>query len=71
MDRELHYEGMDVEIAAIDLFFVYPWPDEQELMQTLFDTVAVEGAILMAYYSAREICVYRKVRDAGDGCDGG
>jgi hypothetical protein len=35
-------------------------------MQKLFDAVAVEGAILIAYYSAREICVYRKVFDAGD-----
>jgi hypothetical protein len=60
---------MEVEIAAIDLFFVYPWPEEQELMQTLFDAVAVEGAILLAYYSDREICVYRKVRDGGDKCD--
>lgn len=66
IDHELRYEGMDIEIAAIDLFFVYPWPEEQELMQTLFDAVAVEGAILIAYYSDREICIFRKVRDAGD-----
>lgn len=69
VDGALHYEGMEVEIAAIDLFFVYPWPEEQELMQTLFDAVAVEGAMLIAYYSDKEICVYRKVRDAGDKCN--
>ena len=67
VDRELYYEGMEVEIAAIDLFFVYPWPEEQELMQTLFDVVAVEGAILIAYYSDRDICVYRKMSDTGNG----
>ncbi len=66
IDHEPRYDGMDIAIAAIDLFFVYPWPDEQELMQKLFDAVAVEGAILLAYYSAREICVYRKVFDEGD-----
>jgi hypothetical protein len=65
-DHDLRFEGMEIEIGAIDLFFVYPWPEEQELMQKLFDAVAVEGAILIAYYSAREICVYRKVFDAGD-----
>ncbi len=65
-DPEPRYDGIDIEIAAIDLFFVYPWPEEQELIQTLFDAVAVEGAILVAYYSAREIYVYRKVFDEGD-----
>jgi hypothetical protein len=66
IDHELRYDGMDIEIAAIDLFFVYPWPDEQELMQKLFDAVAGEGAILLAYHSAKEICVYRKLFDARD-----
>jgi hypothetical protein len=66
IDHDLRYEGMEIEIGAIDLFFVYPWPEEQELMQKLFDAVAVEGALLLAYYSAREICVYRKVFDEGD-----
>ena len=65
----LRYEGMGVEIAEIDLFFVYPWPEEQELMQKLFDAVAMEGAILIAYYSAKEICVYRKLFDPGDPFD--
>lgn len=65
-DHDLQYDGMDIEIAAIDLFFVYPWPDEQELMQKLFDAVAGEGAILLAYHSAKEICLYRKVLDARD-----
>lgn len=64
-DDALRYDGMDMEIAAIDLFFVYPWPDEQDLMQQLFDAVAGEGAILLAYHSAREICVYRKEFDGG------
>ncbi len=63
IDHKLRYEGMDIDIASIDLFFVYPWPEEQELMKKLFDAVAVEGAILIAYYSPREICVYRKVFD--------
>lgn len=57
------YEGMARDIAEIDLFFVYPWPEEQDLMQQLFDAVAMEGAILIAYHSAKEICVYRKLFD--------
>jgi len=65
-DSEPRYDGMDYTLAEVDLFFVYPWPEEQELMQQLFDAVAMEGAILIAYYSAKEICVYRKMFDARD-----
>ncbi len=65
-DVERQYDGMAYDIAEIDLFFAYPWPEEQELMQQLFDAVAMEGAILIAYHSAKEICAYRKLFDARD-----
>jgi hypothetical protein len=58
---ELTYEGMDHEIAEIDVFFAYPWPMEQEFMQELFDEIAVEGAILICYHRDSEICAYRKL----------
>ena len=54
------YEGMDCEIDEIDVFYVYPWPGEQELMHSLFETVAAEGAILIAYYGEQDIAAYRK-----------
>ena len=54
------YEGMDHEIAEIDVFFAYPWPMEQEFMQELFDEIAVEGAIIICYFKDGEICAYRK-----------
>ena len=63
IEGELRYDGMGLDIAEIDLFFAYPWPEEQELIQQLFDAVAVEGAILVAYHSAKEICVFRKLFD--------
>jgi hypothetical protein len=65
-ERALRYDGMACTIAEIDLFFVYPWPEEQELMQKLFDAVAMEGAILIAYHSAKEICVFRKMFEVRD-----
>jgi SAM-dependent methyltransferase len=68
LDAEPHYDGMAFDIAAIDLFFAYPWPEEQELMQQLFDAVAMEGAILIAYHSAKEICIYRKRFDSRGRC---
>lgn len=54
------YEGMDCEIDEIDVFYVYPWPGEQELMHSLFETVAADGAILIAYYGEQDIAAYRK-----------
>ncbi len=55
------YEGMDHEVDEIDLFYVYPWPGEQELMHNLFDAVAADGAVLIAYYGDKDIAAYRKV----------
>lgn len=58
-----YYADMDVPVGEIDLFFVYPWPGEQEMMLKLFDAVAGEGAILIAYFGDKDICIYRKLED--------
>lgn len=58
---ELAYEGMGCDISDIDVFFVYPWPYQQQFMQELFEEIAVEGAILLAYHKSGEIYAYRKV----------
>src|SRR5205823_2197547 len=57
----LRYNVMDIDIADIGVFFAYPWPDEQELMQQLFDAVAMAGAILVVYHTDTDIRVFRKV----------
>ena len=54
------YDGMDIGLDEIDVFFVYPWPGEQEMILKLFKSVASEDAILIAYYGDQEICIYRK-----------
>jgi hypothetical protein len=56
----LRYDGMDIDVAEIGLFFVYPWPEERALVQALFDAVAAEGAILVAYHTDKQVCVFRK-----------
>jgi hypothetical protein len=58
------YEGMPYSTDEIDLFFVYPWPGEQEFMQQLFEAVATEGAILLTYLEDGEVSVHQKI--AGD-----
>ena len=66
LDHQPRYEGMDIDVEEVDLFFVYPWPGEQEMMLKLFDAVAGEGAILVAYYGDRDICIYQKVENEED-----
>lgn len=55
------YEEMNIGLDEVDVFFVYPWPGEQEMMLKLFESVASEDAILIAYYGDQEICLYRKI----------
>lgn len=54
-------DGLEIEIAEIDLFYVYPWPGEQVLMLNLFDAVASPDALLLAYYGDQDVCIYRKL----------
>lgn len=61
---EVGYTGMDRELSEVDVFYVYPWPYQQEFMHQLFDELAVEGAILITYLGSGEISVWRKI--AGD-----
>ena len=58
---DLTYEGTEIDISEIDVFFVYPWPGDQDFMQQLFDAVAVEGAILLAIHAEGDIYAHRKV----------
>ncbi|MEO0510432.1 MAG: hypothetical protein AAF065_11295 [Verrucomicrobiota bacterium] len=51
----------EIDIEEIDIFFVYPWPGEQEMMLKLFDAVAGIDAILITYYGDQDICIYRKL----------
>jgi hypothetical protein len=63
---ELTYDGMAPAISEIDIFFVYPWPFEQDFMRDLFDEVAGEGAILITFHKSGEILVFRKVYEDED-----
>jgi hypothetical protein len=63
---QLTYDGMDHAIAEIDVFFVYPWPLEQDFMRELFDEVAGEGAILIAFHKSGEILTSRKLGEDDD-----
>ena len=44
----------------MDIFYVYPWPGELEMMTNMFEVVAVEGALLITYQGPDEAIVHRK-----------
>ena len=57
------YPGSEWELEEIDLFYVYPWPEEQEATLEYFECVASEGAIIIAYLGEGEPSIYRKILD--------
>ncbi len=59
----LSYPDSDWELEEIDLFYVYPWPEEQEATVNYFESVASEGAVLIAYFGDGEPSIYRKTLD--------
>lgn len=50
------YDGLDP--GEVDLFFVYPWPGQEELLMDLFKVVAHEDAILLVYHADGEPTAY-------------
>lgn len=50
------YDGLDP--AEVDLFFVYPWPDEEEFMRSLFKEIGSEASVLLMYQGEGEISAY-------------
>jgi hypothetical protein len=62
IDTTPSYDGLDPD--EVDLFFVYPWPGQEELMMDLFKAVSSEDAILLIYHGDGEISAYR--RGGGD-----
>lgn len=57
------YEGMDTDIEDIDVFFVFPWPGDQDFMLNLFDTLATEGALLLIFYDAGDLSIFRRIEE--------
>ena len=52
------YDGLDP--AEIDLFFVYPWPGQEEFMMDLFQEVATEDSILLIHHADASTTAYRQ-----------
>ena len=59
-DPDHAYEEMGYDINDFDLIFAYPWPNDVELTHEIFDRCAAQGAMLLAYYDADSIALFRK-----------
>jgi len=55
------YEIMGLDLDEFDLVFVYPWPDEEELVEDLFERHAGIGALLLSYHGGEDVRLSRKV----------
>lgn len=55
-----YYQELDLNTEDIDIFYVYPWPHEQEFMLELFEAIAAEDALLVAYWGEDDINLYKK-----------
>ena len=60
-DLPATYPGLSAE--EVDLFFVYPWPGQEQLMLSLFTALASEGAVLLMYLEEREINAYLRTSE--------
>jgi hypothetical protein len=49
--------------SDVDVFFCYPWSDEENLIPALIDRHASEGALLLTYHGVDDMRLRRKVSD--------
>ena len=52
------YDGLDP--GEVDLFFVYPWPGQENFMMELFEELATEDAILLIHHADKSVTAYRR-----------
>ena len=59
-DPDCAYEEIGHDVNDFDLIFTYPWPNDVDLTQRIFDRCAAQGGMLLAYYHDESIALYRR-----------
>src|SRR5204863_9424486 len=54
------HEALGVGIEEFDVIYAYPWPDEERLVERLFESHAGPGALLMTYHGESGISLRRQ-----------
>jgi len=55
-------DEFDLAPDDFDVIFAYPWPDEDKVINDLFDRFASVGSLLLTYIGIEEFRLQRKVR---------
>lgn len=53
-------EELGLGPGDFDVIFAYPWPDEEQLVEKLFERYAAAGAVLVTYHGVEELRLRRK-----------
>jgi protein-L-isoaspartate O-methyltransferase len=61
-DADDAYDRLGLDPDDFDVFFVYPWPGEEGLIESLFEKYAADGALLLLYGQFDSVRLRRKVR---------
>jgi hypothetical protein len=56
------YEELGLGSDDFDVIFAYPWPDEEQVTEALFEHCAAVGAVLVTYHGDQELRLRRKTR---------
>jgi hypothetical protein len=54
------HDDPGVTASDSDLIFAYPWPDEETVIEELFERFAADGALLLTYHDIQPIRLRRK-----------
>ncbi|WP_442510696.1 hypothetical protein SH528x_002336 [Novipirellula sp. SH528] len=54
------YDTTGIAFNEFDLFFAFPWPGEHEFYESLVDTCAAPGALLLTYGERAGMKLFRK-----------
>lgn len=55
------YGELGLDPDDFDLIFAYPWPGEEDVIDSLFEYFAADGALLLTYVEVDSVHVRRKV----------
>jgi hypothetical protein len=64
------YEAMGLGVEDFDLVFAYPWPDEEALIEGLFEGHARAGAMLLTYHADGALRLRRLIAGKVDAVGG-
>ena len=62
-DANYPFEQLGLEPDDFDVVFAYPWPDEEQVTDRVFERCAAQGAVLVTYHGAD---TFRQRRKTGN-----